>query len=236
MKKILISIFLIVTTLVISIFGSCALFDKIYDAFDDVLNESQVESEKESANIDNESNKESDSVALNPLADKLVLVYGGVDYGAQKGLKLVKGNSYSLKLEVRTADGDVLEDCNNFKITKIVMQGRFYVLEEQIENGAVVESFEFVANSEEGTIDGKKMSWMDVSNFVSSNISNGYLTIKAIKSEKDFFVSEDGRPYRLKYKSEYYDPRGGGVAENVSWYVYVEEVFSGKGQILYLDY
>ena len=248
MRKVIITGILIISMLSMALVGSCGAFDYIDSVFDEIINgeitESGTSNESEKESVvespsDSTGESESEGKDINALAYELVMVYSGVDYGSLKGLKLTKGNSYSLKLEVRTSDGEVLEDCNDFVISKIAMQGRFWVVAETFDDGELVDSGEGLANSEELTISGKKTPYFKISDFVTAELSDGYLNINAIKSEKDLsfeIVQSSTRATRFRYKGEYYDPRGGGVAQNVSWYVYVEEVTSGKGKILYLDF
>ena len=166
--------------------------------------------------------------------ESLVFVVNGQDYGTASMVDLTAGQTYNIQLDLRNTLGAVGSKYGNFEIKQVRMQGRFVAEKREIVNGTVT-------SREDVTIDlesGKAGSFDITTNeFMTVSLNGDILTVNVLRSESSFMYPRaavrTGTQY--VYKAPYYDPRGGGVADNCRMSVLVEDTVSGKQSMLYID-
>ena len=104
----------------------------------------------------------------------------------------------------------------------------------EIVNGTVTSREDVTIDLESG-----KAGSFDISTdeFMTVSLNGDVLTVNVLRSESSYMFPRvpvrTGTQY--VYKAPYYDPRGGGIADNCRMSVLVEDTVSGKQALLYID-
>ena len=165
----------------------------------------------------------------------LHFVKDGVNYGNLNEIELEAGSSYEFDLQLDNDLGAVgSKYTGNYEIYAYGMSGRFTSEKQEILNGTVTSTEEYVVNLET-----KKAGDLtfDHTYFFNASLEGNKLTINVIRSEKSFLLPlapvRTGTQY--SYKGTYTDPRSGGVPDNCEWYIGVKDTVSGQESLLYFD-
>ena len=166
--------------------------------------------------------------------ESLVFVYNGNDVMGSSMINLTAGQTYNIELALRNTLGAVGSKYGNYVLKDVKMQGRFVAEKKDITNGTVTNREEVVIDLETGKAGNLTISTEE---FMKVSLTNNILTLNVIRSESSFMLPRaavrTGTQY--VYKAPYYDPRGGGIADNCRLYVHVQDTVSGKESILYID-
>lgn len=166
--------------------------------------------------------------------ESLVFVINGTDYNNTSTFVATAGQTYDVELDLRNTLGAVGSKYGNYEIKQVSMQGRFVAEKRDITNGTVTNREEVTIDLAEGKIG---ILTFTTSEFMNVSIEDNILKIQALRSESSFMLPRvpvrTGTQY--VYKAPYYDPRGGGVADDCRLYVLVEDTVSGKQSMLYVD-
>lgn len=166
--------------------------------------------------------------------ESLVFVHNGNDYGSTSMIDLTAGNTYDIKLDLRNTLGAVGSKYGNFEIKQVAMQGRFVAEKRTIVNGTVTSREEVTIDLEQGKAESFTIN---TSEFMNVTLNGDTLTIQALRSESSFMIPRAAvrTGTQFVYKAPYYDPRGGGIADNCRLSILVEDTVSGKQAMLYID-
>ena len=166
--------------------------------------------------------------------ESLVFVINGNDYNSTTTFRATAGQTYNVELDLRNTLGAVGSKYGNYEIKQISMQGRFVAEKRDITNGTVTKREDVTIDLAEGKIGSLNFT---TSEFMNVTLEGNILKIQALRSESSFMLPRaavrTGTQY--VYKAPYYDPRGGGVADDCRLYVLVEDTVSGKQAMLYVD-
>ena len=166
--------------------------------------------------------------------ESLVFVINGNDYNSTTTFQATAGQTYNVELDLRNTLGAVGSKYGNYEIKQISMQGRFVAEKRDITNGTVTKREDVTIDLAEGKIGSLNFT---TSEFMNVTLEGNILKIQALRSESSFMLPRaavrTGTQY--VYKAPYYDPRGGGVADDCRLYVLVEDTVSGKQAMLYVD-
>lgn len=166
--------------------------------------------------------------------ESLVFVINGTDYNSTSTFVATAGQTYNVELDLRNTLGAVGSKYGNYEIKQVSMQGRFVAEKRDITNGTVTKREDVTIDLAEGKIG---ILAFTTSEFMNITLEGNILKIQALRSESSFMLPRvpvrTGTQY--VYKEPYYDPRGGGVADDCRLYVLVEDTVSGKQSMLYVD-
>ena len=166
--------------------------------------------------------------------ESLVFVHNGNDVMSSSMIDLTAGQTYNIELGLRNTLGAVGSKYGNYVLKQVRMQGRFVAEKREIVNGTVTSREDVTIDLESGLAGSFTISTEE---FMKVTLTNNVLNINVLRSESSFMLPRaavrTGTQY--VYKAPYYDPRGGGIADNCRLYVLVEETVSGKQSLLYID-
>lgn len=169
--------------------------------------------------------------------DTFTFKYNDIEFDSVQMFNVNAGETYDIDLVLNNALGCVGSKFNDFEIVSTAMRGKFVAEKKTYNNGTLVETEEVVLNLADGVAGDFEIN---TNMFFTAEIKEGMLQLKTIMAEDTFALpqvpsNQVRTGTQFTYKAPYYDPRGGGLADNCFFSVQIREKASGKEALLYFD-